>query len=487
MGISSVGLGSGLDVKSIVSQLVALEKAPLTNLQTKATGFQAKITAFSQVKSLISTMSDAAAKLTRDSGWSGLTLTSTNTAAVTPTVTGIAVPSTFTVGVGQLAQSQSTVSGVVPANTNLSGSLTIQLGSWTTTPNSIPPSPTAFAPDTAKTSVKITIAPGETSLSAVAAKINDSDAGVTATVLRDASGERLMIRSKSTGEQAGFNISAEPDASPGLAALAYNPLVTPTATSMTQVGQNAKATINGAAVSSATNTLTDTIPGLSLQLTQVTTTDAMVTATSDIAGMKKNIQDFVDAYNAVNTYLGDAVKYDDTTKTAGLLQGDSTAVGLQKMLRAVMGSSSVGTTMQRLSDIGITTARGGNLTIGTVTATQKAQGMMDLDTALKDPDSVKKFFAADNGDTQSNGLALKMKNLATSLLSIDGTMSTKAEALSDSITRNTEEQAKVNKRASLLETRLNKQYSALDAQMASLTALSNYVQQQVTLWNKSTG
>jgi flagellar hook-associated protein 2 len=486
MGISSVGLGSGLDVKSIVSQLVALEKQPLTNLQTKATGIQTKISAFSQVKSLVSTLSDAAGKLSRDSAWSGLTLSSSNASAVTATVSGIAAASTFSVGVQQLAQTQSTASKVVAANTDLSGTLSIELGSWTTTPNSIPPNPLAFAADTAKTSVSITIGSGD-SLSDVAAKINDSNAGVSATVLRDASGERLMIRSKDTGDLAGFRITAGGGATAGLSALAFDPANGTTDTKMTQVAQNAKATLNGVEVSSKTNTLTDAIPGLSLQLTQVTTTDATVTASTDIAGMKKNIQDFVDAYNAVNTYLSDSTKYDDQTKEAGLLQGDATAVGLQNSLRRLMGSSAIGTTMTRLADVGISMARGGNLTIGTVTAAQKAQGMMDLDSALKDPDSVKKLFAGNNNDDQTNGLALKIKNFTTGLLSLDGMMNSKADALDASLDRNADEQEKVNKRATSLETRLNKQYSALDAQMASLTALSNYVNQQVTLWNKSTG
>ena len=71
--ISSPVIGSGLDVKSIVSQLVALEKQPLTNLKLKATEVQTKISSFGQIQSLVSTLSDAVSKLTSVTGWKSLT------------------------------------------------------------------------------------------------------------------------------------------------------------------------------------------------------------------------------------------------------------------------------------------------------------------------------------------------------------------------------------------------------------------------------
>src|SRR4051812_33753896 len=126
MAISSIGIGSGLPVDSIISKLTDLEKAPLVTLKANAETIQAKVSAYSQVKSLISTLSDATSKLTRDSAWNGLTIATTDSSSVTATVTGIASASTISVGVQKLAQAQSTASAVVPTGTDLGGTLTIQ-------------------------------------------------------------------------------------------------------------------------------------------------------------------------------------------------------------------------------------------------------------------------------------------------------------------------------------------------------------------------
>lgn len=485
MGISSVGLGSGLNVQEIVSKLVALEKSPLTTLEAKATIIQSKISAYGQIKSLMTTLSDAAGALSRDSGWNAMKLSSSSS-AITPSVTGIATASSFSVGVSQLAQSQATVSSVLPTGSDLSGTLTFQLGTWTTTGS--PPTPTAFANGTA-TAVSVVIPPGTTSLSDVAAKINDAKAGVSATVITDASGARLMIRSSTTGEAAGFKITASSGAGAGLQALTYDPLNSASGTTMTQAGQNAKATINGVSVSSATNTLTGVIPGVALELSQVTTSDALVTVKSDTDTIKANIKAFVDAYNAVNTYLSDSTKYDDTAKSAGILQADSATVGLMNMMRRLVSSQSMGDTITRLSDVGISVQQGGNLSIDTLTTAQKATGRLDIDSALASSETLaalKNLFAGTNGDATSKGIAVKIKTFAADMLSLDGSITAKQDALDKETKSNTDEQDKVNKRATNLETQLNKTYSALDVKMASLTALSDYVTQQVAQWNKTT-
>lgn len=427
-----------------------------------------------------------------------MTLTS-NSSAVTPTVTGIATASSFSVGVSQLAQSQSTVSSVVPTGTALDGTLTIQLGTWTTTAGS-PPTPTAFAADSTKTAISVVIPSGITSLALVASKINDANAGVSATVISDASGERLMIRSTSTGEVSGFKITAASGASAGLQALTYDPLNASSGTTMTQAAQNAKATINGVSVSSATNELKNVIPGVALALSQVTTSDALVTVKSDTATIKANIKAFVDAYNAVNTLLSDSTKYtstvdsatstdDNATKTVGILQADSTTVGLMNMLRRMVTSTAMGTTLTRLSDVGISMQQGGALQIDTLTTAQKALGRMDLDTALATTDglaSLKNLFAGTAGGSSSQGIAVKLKTFAADMLSLDGGITAKQDALEKQVERNTDEQTKVNDRATKLEAQLSKTYSALDVKMASLTALSDYVTQQVAQWNKTT-
>jgi len=338
MAISSAGIGSGLDVNSIVSQMVALEKRPIAQLQSSAASIQTKLSTYSQVKSLMSTLSDAASKLTRDSAWNGMSVNSTNSAGVSASVTGIASATSFGVSVQQLARAQSVASTALAAADAPvgAGTLTIQLGTWMHT--APPPN---FVPGAAA-AVDVTVGATD-SLSTIAAKINDAKAGVTATVLRDASGERLLVRSAATGEASGFRIQvAEDSGAPGLSQLSFDPKDAPgqgMAANTVQYGLNTQAKLNGIEVSSTDNTFANTIPGLKLTVSQVTTDEVNMTVGADTVAMKKNMQDFVDAYNAVNDLLSASTKYDSETKTAGVLQGDNTAVGLQNALRMLtMGS-----------------------------------------------------------------------------------------------------------------------------------------------------
>jgi flagellar hook-associated protein 2 len=152
-------------------------------------------------------------------------------------------------------------------------------------------------------------------------------------------------------------------------------------------------------------------------------------------------------------------------------------VGLQNALRQqVMASTSGEGVFKRLSDIGIDMQRGGKLVI---TGSK-------LDTALKTPDALKAMFATNVATgSDSNGLGVKLKAFTGSLLSFDGMMNSKADALSAAVKRNTAEQDKVNDRAAVVEKRLRAQYTALDTKMGSLSALNSYISQQVSQWNKS--
>lgn len=469
MSISSAGIGSGLDVDSIVTQLVALQKRPLTQLQTTAASIQTKISAYSQIKALTSTFSDAASKLSRDATWNVVSAGATST-AVSATVTGQPAVTSFSMEVQQLAASQTVASTArSPVGTAVgAGTLTLQLGRWTNTPAT----PTFTAGSAA--AVDITVDADDT-LTDIAKKINDGGMGVTATVLTDASGERLLLRSKETGEATGFRMQVVESGGAGLSSLTFDPQNSAgvgMAANTIQYAKNTQATLNGIALSSTNNVFEGAIAGLRITVAEVTTQPTEVSVRLDTAAMRKSVQDFVAAYNAINDLLGVATKYDSETKTAGILQGDSSALGLQNMFRNMVISAKSGEgTYKRLSDIGIEMQRGGKLTINETKLTE----------ALKDPAALRDLMVGTNGD----GVAVKMRNVTTSMLSIDGLMNNKSEALSAAVKRNNTEQDRVTARAAMFEKRLRAQYTALDKQMGSLSALSNYVSQQVSQWNKS--
>lgn len=466
--LSSTGIGSGLDVKSMVTQLVALEKQPLTRLKTQAATIDAKVSAYGQIKSLISSLADVAGQLNSVTGWNGVTTSSSNSTAVSVSAIGGTAAGQFSVAVQTLAQSQASASqALLPVGGALgAGTLHLDAGSW----NALG---TVFTPGTGNVTVDVVIAAGDT-VANIASKINGSSANVTATVINDASGDRLLLRSKNSGSSNGFQLTVT-DAdttdtdNAGLSRLVFG-------SSNTQLGVNAAATVNGIAVTSTSNTFATTVPGVTFTALQVTTTPAVLTISQDAEAIRKHISDFVSAYNAVNSALVEATKYDQATKTAGILQGDPTAVGLQYALRGILQSAVTGGSFAKLADIGITQQLGGDLALDAA----------KLSTAMQSPLDVKNLFRASTGTASTDGLAVKLKAFTDGLMAASGMFATKTAALKRETAQNDLAQEKVNARAATVEAQLTKRYTALDAQMAQLTSLNAYVTQQVTTWNKNT-
>ena len=452
MAISSAGIGSGLDVAKIVEQTVAAEKVPLKKLEYKAEGIQTQISTYGEIKSLTSKLGDSVSKLTRDSAWNGVSISSSNP-TLSGTMTGIAATGTYNIQVTHLAQAQTTALGgaggaALPKDQAMGAAGTIKLTMGTE-------------------SKDIAIESSDT-LTKIATKINEAGMGIQASIVTNVDGqERLMLRSKETGTDKAFTVD--------LGSLSSAPAALGQTT--TQNAQNAKVELNGLVVESSSNTFANTIPGMSFTVSEVTSTAATLNVKADTEAMKKNIQEFVEAYNALNDLLTQSTKYVEESKTAGVLQGDSATVSLQNSLRMLtQGISGSTGGLTRLAEIGIQMQEGGKLSTDTT----------KLDKALTNLEGLKGLFA-NKADAlgQGGGIAVNFKNFTDKLLAFDGTLNTKSDSLESKLKSNTAEQDKVNKRADTLEKRLYAQYSALDTKMASLNALNAYVSQMVTTWNKA--
>ena len=459
MAISSAGIGSGLDVAKIVEQTVAAEKVPLKKLEYKAEGIQTQISTYGEIKSLTSKLGDSVSKLTRDSAWNGVSISSSNP-TLSGTMTGIAATGTYNIQVMHLAQAQTTALGgaggaALPKDQTMGAAGTIKLTMGTE-------------------SKDIAIESSDT-LTKIATKINEAGMGIQASIVTNVDGqERLMLRSKETGTDKAFTV----DLSSAPTALRQTP---------TQDAQNAKVKLNGMEVESSSNTFANTIPGMSFTVSEVTSTAATLNVKADTEAMKKNIQEFVDTYNELNDLLTKSTKSVRTAdgkldpsvqkEGVGTLQGDSATVSLQNSLRMLtQGISGSTGGLTRLAEIGIQMQEGGKLSTDTT----------KLDKALTNLEGLKGLFA-NKADAlgQGGGIAVNFKNFTDKLLAFDGTLNTKSDSLESKLKSNTAEQDKVNKRADTLEKRLYAQYSALDTKMASLNALNAYVSQMVTTWNKA--
>ncbi|MEP7296996.1 MAG: flagellar filament capping protein FliD [Burkholderiales bacterium] len=461
--VSSAGIGSGLDVNSIVTQLMAIEKQPLTALQTKASKIQSTVSEYGKVKSTISTLKDLSTKLASMTTWAQTTSTSSDAKAVTASTSGSA-PGNYSVAVQSLASVQTLATSVFPsaAATPGAGTLHIELGTWGA-------GQTSFTPNAGATAVDIAVAATDT-LTDVRDKINASGAGVTALIMTDATGSRLLIRSNTTGADNAFRTS-------GLAGMNYDT----GAKDMTQnqTAANAAATVNGLAVSSPTNTLSNIVDGLTLKLSAVTAAPVSVDVVTDTDALKKTMTDFAAAYSAVVQLISTDTKYDAVNKKGGILQGDSMATSLQRQLRTLAGSTSGASTMfAHLSDVGLEVQIDGSMTVN---ATK-------VDNALANLGELKKMFSNSNVlDATQDGFAKRFKTITTTLLASDGSVTTRTAGLANELTKNQKDQDSLSLRLASIEKRMRAQYTALDATMARLNSTSTYLTNQIAAYNKSTG
>ncbi|MFM7531790.1 MAG: flagellar filament capping protein FliD [Rubrivivax sp.] len=487
--IQSLGVGSGLDANSIVTQLMAVERRPLTQLQKSASSVQTQISVYGNVKSRLDTLQTALDKVKLASNWVPTTVDNGGSTSVAATVSGSPATGDVTVSVSQLAQSQSVASKSFTTSTLTgSGALKITLGKWNP----------GFANFTARVpaaslSVQIDASPTPT-LESVRDSINAAVAQaraaklatpagpdfpeVTASVVKDAGGSRLVVQSSLTGIENGFEISSGTPAVTGTLQdlLFQNSGGTPPPATgqVARAAANLAATVNGVPVSLASNTLTDVVQGLTLEAKAVTTTEQKLTVTRDTEAIKKNIADFITAYNDLVTYTAQQTNYDATTKKGGPLQGDRTALSLLAQLRqtatnATSASTAFsGTTGQasRLADVGITLQRDGTL---------KSDGSK-LDKAVSNLTELTKMFTQVNTtNTANQGVAQNLATLVRTIGGVDGSITSRQSGLSASLTRNQSDQSRINDRLTQVEARLRAQYTALDKRMSGITGLGQYI------------
>ncbi len=464
--ISSLGIGSGLDVESLVSKLMSIEQAPINDIKTASAKLQTKISAYGQMQSAVSSMQTAAQKLSDAALWNASTASVSDTSVATVSASS-AGSQNHLLKVSQLASAQSVASRIFTngSQTLGDGTLTIALGRW----DGDPP---VFTPGSSSPA-SITVNATDT-LSSIRDKINAANVGVNASLVNDAAGTRLVIRSLSTGENQSFQISS-PDAA--LADLVYDG--SGTGMSQTQAASNAKFNWDGLDLTSESNTLSGLSDGITVNLLKTTVPAGGTAAnagtisigtSNDSTSIKKAITDFVDSYNKLFNLMRDQTKYDAGTKTAGVLQGDSKAVSVQQMLRGITGgTTTLAGAFGRLSDIGLEPGQNGTLTVNST----------KLDKALTNLPDLKKLFAApDTANKQNQGFALQWNSFATQILGTDGAITAGQSALQKRIANNDSQIDRMQDSLTLMEKRLRAQYSALDTKMASLNQLSAYVTKQ---------
>jgi len=357
--IQSLGIGSGLLTSDLVDQIIAAEReATDLRLDQKEAEVEAKITAYGELRNVLSSVQGAAGSLSSKNLIQGTTATSSDESALTATTNSTADPGSYLIAVDQVASSHTLASKAYDSvsDTVGTGSLTIKLG--TTTYDDGTGDYVSFEqnPDTASATIDITSE--NNTLSGVRDTINQDVEGMTASIVYDGSGYRLLLTSDDTGDATTMEITASGDA--GLQSLAYNSAQNDPNSNMeeTQKGEDAILRVNGLEIQSADNSVDEVIKGVTLNVNQVTTGTISLNVDRNTGEVADKMEDFVEAYNQFRVVYDEVNKYDPDEQTAGLLLGDSTLRTAYSQIRNTLNSlveNLTGADFRSLADVGLET------------------------------------------------------------------------------------------------------------------------------------
>jgi flagellar hook-associated protein 2 len=422
-GITSTGLGSGLDIKSLVSSLVSAEQTPATKrLDIREAKITAHISSYGNLKSAMSTFQGSLSGLKNLSTFQKLTATSSDTAIIAASAFSNADQASYNLEVKQLAKSQTLATSAFGSATSTvgTGTLTIKFGATSYDP--LTDIYTGFTQDGNKGTLALTIDATNNTLAGISEAINKAKAGVTAIVVTDTSGSRLVLNSTDTGANSSMEISAtdndgnNTDAS-GLSALAFNAL----ATNMTQAqaAQDAKLAINGLDILSSSNTVNTALKGLSLNLQQAQPGKVVTVGISqNNDDITKAVDGFVKGFNDLVKIVKPLIGYDAAKQQAGLLQSDFTLNGAMAQLRTELVNtvSGLSGTAKSLSDIGISTQKDGTLALDSAKLSSQLAsnraGVTAVFAALGRPSNANVVFASSTSDTKAGQYAIDITQIA---------------------------------------------------------------------------
>lgn len=361
--ISALGAGSGIDITSLVSQLVAAERAPQQALiDTRETTYKAQISGYGKLASALDELDTAMSSLGDADLFDARSVTVPTSDAITAdSVSPGAQTGTYKIDVTAIASSQSLATKAQSSRDSAlgkSGTMTIGFGTW-----NYGSTPTLTA-NTERDALSIEVESTD-SLDSIAEKINDQDAGVQASVVKVGSSYQLMLTAPS-GEANAMEVSISSDAV-GLGDFEFHGTSTASVTE-TQQGQDAKLKINGLEVSRESNSIDDLITGFAFTLNTVTTSSLTFSIAADTSSAETAIRDFVTAYNTFQETVSDLVGYsrdEDNNLVKGDLASDSTARAMISQLRqSVVGAvPGVSGSFNSLANIGIFTELDGSLSI----------------------------------------------------------------------------------------------------------------------------
>ena len=395
MPISATGLGSGLDISGLVKQLVDAERAgPDLQLARETAKVNTKLSAMGSIKGAIAGFQNALTGLNVADNYGKRSVTSSNSNAVTATVSNSAVPNSYTMEVSALAKAHA-LAGPAFADSDTTqigtGTLTFRRGTTDYNANTDAYNSFTLNPDSKITT--LTIDSSNNTLEGIMNAINAADFGVTASIVNDGSGYRLLMSSEKTGVKNSLEVSAvdgdgnhtDVGASAGLSNFAFN--ASATNMEQTNAAANAVFKLNGLTVQSQENTTGTSIPGVTLTLKDTTTSPLTLKVETDTSAAVNAFNTFIAGYNQFRTMVNTLTNYNAATKTAGTLLGDFTVRSVVSQVEQVLRNDVSGTSGEytNMADLGLKTNSNGTYVLDTT----KFKEIL-----AEEPQTVKRLFAA---------------------------------------------------------------------------------------------
>lgn len=445
-----------LDVGSLVTQLMEVERKPIEKLASKVSSYQDKISSFGTLKGLISSFQTAVRSL--NTSMAGYRATPSDTSVLSAVASSSAVAGSYSVQVTTLAQAHK-----LAAAGQLSDTTAIATGASTAT----------FT--VGATSTDIAIAAGAT-LQDIRSAINTADIGITATIVNDGSGTpyRLALSSDNAGLDNAINsITVKTGGDTAVNdLLAYNPtenVPTPVIPmSETIPAANAVFTVNGIQITKSSNTVTDAIQGVTLNLSKESASTTLKVE-RDTGAVSTAASEFVDAYNAMTSKLKSLSAYGSASSAAPSLAGDGTVRLMQDQLRDIYLTPATGGTLSTLSQVGIST---------------QADGTLKLDSSTLDSAMALDFADVSNLFSSASGYATRMDDWTATVVGYGGLIDTHTDGLNTSIDGYQAQIDKLEARMTVLQKQFTTTYSNLNLLLSSMNSTSAYLTQQFSSSSK---
>jgi len=444
INFGSATSGAGFDVTSTVTSILAPQQAIETPWKTQLTALQAQDTVFTQLGTDLSTLTTSLQTLTDLNGpFSEKQGSSSNTDVLSLTsASTAAVAGSHTVVVNSLATTASEYSAsITNASDTLTGSVTIN-------------------------NTTITVGSTSNTLATLATAINTAAVGVTASVITDANGSRLSLVSNTSGVTGAITITNNSLAD-GSTAIGFT---------SGPAAANASLTVDGEPYSSASNTVTGAIPGVTFQLLSSSASPVQIVVTNDNTDIESAFQSFVTAYNAVINDINGQEKNDSSGNPEPLF-GSPTLISIQTQLQEALFGGAASGSINSVYQLGISANTDGTLTLDTST----------LDTALNSSFSDIEGFLQTTGSFGQNFSTI-LNNLGTqapygAVYLAQQQNSSEESALNTDITN---ENAAIAAEQTSLTTELNTANQELQAIPEQLNEV-NEIYSAVSGYNQNTG